>query len=91
MHDVILLLNPGVKISDEEIRRVVASIDPNLPVNFVRTLRDQVEGAFRQQHLIARLTGLFALLSVVLAAIGTYAAIAYNADWSCMALYDCLS
>jgi predicted permease len=79
VHDVILLMNPGVKISDEQIRRVVASIDPNLPVNFVRTLRDQVEGAFRQQRLTARLTGLFALLSVVLAAIGTYSAIAYNA------------
>lgn len=79
MHDVILLLRPGAKVSDEQIRRVVASIDPNLPVNFVRTLREQVEDAFRQQGLMARLTGLFALLSVVLAAIGTYGVIAYNA------------
>jgi len=79
MHDVILLLKPGATVSNEQIRQVVASIDPNLPVNLVRSLRDQVEAAFRQQRLIARLTGLFALLSVVLAAIGIYGVIAYNA------------
>ncbi len=79
MHDVILLLKPGVTVSSEQIRQVVASIDPNLPVNLVQSLRDQVQGAFRQQRLIARLTELFALLSVLLAAIGIYGVTAYNA------------
>lgn len=79
MHDVILLLKPGATVSTEQVRQVVASIDPNLPVNLVRTMRDQVDGAFRQQRLIARLTGLFALLSVLLAAIGIYGVTAYNA------------
>lgn len=78
MHDVILQLKPGVAVSDEQIRQVVASIDPNLPVNLIQTLRDQIEGGFLQQRLIAQLTGLFALLSVVLAAIGTYGVTAYN-------------
>jgi predicted permease len=79
MHDVILLLKPGATVSREQVRQVVASIDPNLPVNLIRSLRDQVAGAFRQQRLIARLTSLFAILSVVLAAIGIYGVIAYNA------------
>jgi ABC-type antimicrobial peptide transport system permease subunit len=79
MHDIILLLKPGATVSKEQIRQVMASIDPNLPVSLIQSLRDQVEGAFRQQRLIARLTGLFALLSVVLAAIGIYGVVAYNA------------
>ena len=79
MHDIILLLKPGATVSSEQIRQVMASIDPNLPVNVIRTLRDQIAGAFMQQRLIARLTSLFAILSVVLAAIGIYGVIAYNA------------
>jgi ABC-type antimicrobial peptide transport system permease subunit len=57
----------------------MASIDPNLPVSLIRSLSDQVSGAFSQQRLIARLTSVFAILSVVLAAIGMYGVVAYNA------------
>ncbi len=80
MHDIVLLMKPGATVSSEQIRQVVASIDPNLPVNSIRSLRDQVASAFTQQRLIARLTSLFAILSVVLAAIGIYGVIAYNAS-----------
>src|SRR5581483_468442 len=76
MHDVILLLTPGATVSREQIRQLMATIDPKLPVNLVRSLRDQVADAFIQQRLIARLTSLFAILSVVLAAIGIYGVIA---------------
>ena len=79
MHDIILLLKPGATVSSEQVRQVMTAIDPNLPVNRVRSMRDQVAGAFRQQRLIARLTSLFAILSVVLAAVGIYGVIAYNA------------
>jgi predicted permease len=79
MHDVILLLKPGATVSREQIRQAMASIDPNLPVSLVQNLSDQVASNFRQQRLIARLTSLFAILSVVLAAIGTYGVIAYDA------------
>ncbi len=40
MEDVILQLHPGARISDEQIRHVVSSVGPNMPVSFVRTLRD---------------------------------------------------
>jgi predicted permease len=79
MHDVILFLKPGATVSREQIRQAMASVDPNLPVSLVRSLREDVGGAFRQQRLMARLTSLFAILSVVLAAIGIYGVIAYNA------------
>ena len=79
LHDVILLLKPGAVISREKIKQAVAAIHPNLPVGSVRSLREQVADAFRQQRLIARLTSFFAILSVVLAAIGIYGVIAYDA------------
>jgi ABC-type antimicrobial peptide transport system permease subunit len=57
----------------------MASVDPNLPIISIQTLREQVAGTFRQQRLIARLTSFFGILSLVLAAIGLYGVTAYNA------------
>ena len=50
-----------------------------MPVNSIRTLSDQVPAQFGQQRLIARLTSLFGILSLVLASIGLYGVTAYNA------------
>ena len=77
--DIVLLPHPRAHISDSQIRRVLATVDPNLPVIATRTLRDQVESNFRDQRLIARLTSFFGLLSLLLAAIGLYGLTAYNA------------
>jgi ABC-type antimicrobial peptide transport system permease subunit len=56
----------------------MASVDPNLPIIAIRTLKEQVAGQFRQQRLIARLTSFFGVLSLVLASIGLYGVTAYN-------------
>jgi ABC-type antimicrobial peptide transport system permease subunit len=66
-------------LSDADLRRAIAAVDPNMPVNFIRTMRDQVAGQFSQQRLIARLTSFFGILSLVLACIGLYGVTAYNA------------
>lgn len=55
------------------------SVDPNMPIIWVRTLKEQVAGQFTQQRLIARLTSFFGVLSLVLASIGLYGVTAYNA------------
>jgi predicted permease len=79
LRDVVILARPGATVSVAEIGRAVASVDPNLPVASVRTLRDQVAGQFAQQRLIARLTSFFGILSLLLASIGLYGVTAYNA------------
>ena len=56
----------------------MASVDPNLPILAIRTMKEQVGEQFIQQRLIARLTSLFGVLSLVLASIGLYGVIAYN-------------
>jgi ABC-type antimicrobial peptide transport system permease subunit len=79
LHDIVILTKPGVNVSSTRIRQAVALVDPNLPVNSIRTLREQVAGQFTQQRLIARLTSFFGILSLVLASIGLYGVTAYNA------------
>ena len=79
MHEIVVVAKPGANVSIAELRRGIAAVDPNMPVNFVRTLRDQVAGQFSQQRLIARLTSFFGILSLVLASLGLYGVTAYNA------------
>jgi len=79
MHDVVIETRPGATVSSEELHRALASVDPNLPINYLWTMREQVASQFSQQRLIARLTSCFGILSLVLASIGLYGVTAYNA------------
>jgi predicted permease len=79
LSDIVIVSRPGISLSDARVRRAMASVDPNLPVISVHTLKKQVAGQFRQQRLIARLTSFFGLLSLVLASIGLYGVTAYTA------------
>jgi predicted permease len=79
LRDIVIATPPGVNLSIAQVRQAMASVDPNLPVISIRTLREQVSGQFTQQRLIARLTSFFGLLSLVLASVGLYGVTAYNA------------
>ena len=56
----------------DEVRRAVASIDPNLPVFRARTLVEQTEQALLKERLLATLSSFFGALAVVLACVGLY-------------------
>ncbi len=56
LHDIVIVTKMGAKLSSGEIRKAIASVDPNMPINFIRTLQEQVAGQFSQQRLMARLT-----------------------------------
>jgi predicted permease len=79
LRDIVMLTRPGASLSMARIRQAVASVDPNLPITSMRTLREQVASQLTQQRLIARLTSFFGILSLVLASIGLYGVTAYNA------------
>jgi predicted permease len=79
LRDIVIMRKPGADLSNARLRRVIASVDPNLPIGAIRTLSEQITGQFRQQRLIARLTSFFGVLSLVLACIGLYGVTAYNA------------
>ena len=57
------------------LRELVRSIDPNLPLADVRTMSDITARALAAPRFAAWLLGLFAVLALTLAAIGTYATI----------------
>jgi predicted permease len=57
---------------------VISRIDPNLPVNNMMTMRQQVQNNVYLDRLVALLSGAFAGLATLLAAIGVYSMLAYN-------------
>jgi putative ABC transport system permease protein len=62
----------------EPIRRMVAARDPNLPLSRIATMDEVMSAAVREQRFTTSLMGGFALLALILAAIGIYAVISYS-------------
>ena len=60
------------------IRSAVASLDPHLPVLGLRTMQEQIDANIANERLLSLLTGSFAGLATLLAAIGLYGVLAFN-------------
>jgi predicted permease len=57
---------------------VLNGLDPNLPVEGIKTLEQQIQENVFLDRLISTLSGGFALLATILAAIGLYGVLAYT-------------
>ena len=77
IHDIELRVAGNAKDLEPTLRGVIAGIDPNLSVLKVRSFSDQVGGNFNQERLLARLTGLFGLLALLVATVGLYGITSY--------------
>jgi predicted permease len=63
---------------ESEVRRAMAEVDPRIIVRSTVTMEEQVARAFNLERLIARLTGAFGLVAVLLACLGLYGVTAYS-------------
>jgi len=77
------LFNFEVRYTGEEaqmipaVRRAIAEVNPNIPINGISTLAEQVEESTANQRLIARLSAFFGLLAAFLVCIGIYGLLSY--------------
>jgi ABC-type antimicrobial peptide transport system permease subunit len=60
------------------IQGVVSRLDPNLPVEGLKTLPQQVRENVFLDRMIGTLSALFALLATLLAAVGLYGVLSYS-------------
>jgi len=61
-----------------QIRRVLASIDHDLPAENLRTLDDQIKRNIQSDRLVMQLAAAFAILATVLAMLGLYGVMAHS-------------
>ena len=77
MQAMILEFNTPQNDVEGLIRRTLDGIDPNLTVRDLRSLDAQVAGNFNPQRLVAELSSLFGILSLILASVGLYGVMSY--------------
>ena len=75
---MLLVTNMTPGAIEAQLTRMLADLDPNLTINSIRTLQQQIELSFDQQRAVASLAGLFGVVALILAAIGLYGVTAYS-------------
>jgi len=73
---LVTTLSPGAL--EAQVTRLLADLDPNLTINSIRTMQEQVALSFDQERAVASLAGLFGIVALVLAAVGLYGVTAYS-------------
>lgn len=60
------------------VRKVVRDVDPNQPIYHVESIDDLLADSVARQRVTATLLGTFALLTLILAAIGSFGVLSYS-------------
>jgi predicted permease len=79
--NIVLRSNLGVGEVASELRRMVAEMNPNIPVTRIRTMDEVLAASTATPRSLAMLLTLFAVLAIGVGAIGVYSLIAYTTNW----------
>ena len=74
----LVLRGPAPSSLTESLRRAVTEVDPDLAVDQVATVPQFIDRQQRDLRLVAQILGGFALLGLVLAAVGIYSVISHS-------------
>ncbi len=70
----------GQSAAIEELRRVVHSLDPNIPLRDVKPLGDYLGQTLAARRFLLGLLTIFSGLAILLAAVGLYSVLAYSVE-----------
>jgi ABC-type antimicrobial peptide transport system permease subunit len=76
----VLQIHGSMEGLEPQVRRAMSDVDPNLTLLHMQTLEEQVDTNFDQQRAVAKMTGLFGILALILAAVGLYGVTAYTVE-----------